>query len=152
MVDQRTSHSREVVSTIRQAFQGQIRVFDAEIRLHVVMKDSVKAGVSILEYDPQSPAAHSYVQLANEVIQVVEELGPSSRRDQGMMAASAVVLPTLPLPQSPGSQVATLSAPVEAGSTLDEPRETAPRTVRREPLRFLDFLAGRDGWLGNGDQ
>ena len=152
MVDQRTSHSREVVSTIRQAFQGQIRVFDAEIRLHVVMKDSVKAGVSILEYDPQSPAARSYIQLAQEVIQAVEELGPSTRRGQGV-AAAAVVLPTLPPPQASGVQVATISAPVASESPLQEqPDEVVTRTVRHEPLRFLDFLAGRDGWLGSGDQ
>src|SRR4051812_40610375 len=35
MVDPRTSHSREVVATIRQAFAGQIRVFAAEIRMQV---------------------------------------------------------------------------------------------------------------------
>ena len=75
MVDQRTSHSREVVATIRQAFAGQIRVFAAEIRLHVVLKDSTKAGLSIIEYDPQSAGAQAYMSLADEMIEMVDAMG-----------------------------------------------------------------------------
>ena len=164
MVDQRTSHSREVVSTIRQAFADQIRVFDAEIRLHVVLKDSTKAGLSIREYDPQSAGAIAYDRLAAELIEFVDSRGPTTPRNQ-RAAAAAVVLPSFtpppPTPPAPLSApapeaeapVATLSpeAPPIA-EPVPEPPVARSRTTRTEPLRFAEFLAGRDGWLGRGDQ
>src|SRR5947208_1648143 len=92
MVDPRTTHSREVVATIRQAFADQIRVFDAEIRLQVVLKDSVKAGMSIGEYDPRSAAALAYTKLAGEVIEVTKS-SPRPSRPSGSFAMP----PTPPL-------------------------------------------------------
>ena len=68
LVDQRTAHSREVVRVIRGSLAGQVNVFDCEVRLHVALKETAKAGRSILEYDSGSPAAETYRALAREVL------------------------------------------------------------------------------------
>ena len=91
MVDTRTTHSRQIVSAVRRSFQGKIRVFDTMIRLQVALKESSKAGVSVLRYDPQSPSAMLYRNLANEVLAVVEEIGytstPHRRSTDGWIAS-----------------------------------------------------------------
>lgn len=152
MVDQRTSHSREVVATIRQAFAGQIRVFDAEIRMQVVLKDSTKAGLSIQEYDPNSTGSQSYNKLAAEVLDSLQSMQPTAVRPARPHPVS-IVLPSLPAPpQEEQIAKAETRAPVAAAIVAASP-QPAPRArpVHSEPLRFADFLVGRDGWLGVGD-
>src|SRR5260370_42156444 len=63
LVDQRTAHSREVVKVVRSSLDGQGNVFETEVRLHVALKESAKAGRSILEFDPTSPSAEAYRRL-----------------------------------------------------------------------------------------
>jgi chromosome partitioning protein len=70
LVDQRTAHSRDVVKLVRSSLDGQVNVFDTEVRLHVALKESAKAGRSILEYDGHSPSATAYRTLAQEVMAV----------------------------------------------------------------------------------
>lgn len=67
MVDSRTKHCREVVAAVRESLPGRVNVFDAQIPIHVRLKDSAKAGVSIFTYDPGSKAAQAYHNLAKEV-------------------------------------------------------------------------------------
>lgn len=145
MVDPRTAHAREVVSTVRQAFEGQIRVFEAEIRLQVALKDTSKAGVSIFDYDPRSAAAQAYSRLAQEVIAVVQETGGAPAWPHPATPAAAT-LPTLPV-EAP---VATLEAPASVAAP-PTPARARTRPVLTERLRFADFLVGRDGWLGGND-
>jgi chromosome partitioning protein len=66
LVDQRTGHSRDVVRVVRSSLAGQVNVFESEIRLHVALKETAKAGRSILEFDPTSPSAESYRLIARE--------------------------------------------------------------------------------------
>jgi chromosome partitioning protein len=68
MVDQRTAHAREVVKVVRTSLDGQVNVFASEVRLHVALKETAKAGRSILEYDSNSPSAAAYRGLASEVL------------------------------------------------------------------------------------
>jgi chromosome partitioning protein len=70
LVDQRTAHSREVVKVVRSSLDGQVNVFGTEVRLHVALKESAKAGRSILEFDSASPSAAAYRRLAGEVLAV----------------------------------------------------------------------------------
>jgi chromosome partitioning protein len=70
LVDQRTAHSREVVRTVRSSLLGQVNVFETEVRLHVALKETAKAGRTILDYDSGSPSALAYRELAQEVLQV----------------------------------------------------------------------------------
>ena len=70
LVDQRTAHSREVVKTVRSSLAGQVKVFETEVRLHVALKETAKAGRTILDYDTSSPSAQAYRQLALEVLNV----------------------------------------------------------------------------------
>jgi len=68
MADQRTAHSREVVQSTRERFNGSnIRVFDTVIKTSVRLKESPVSGQSILKYDPTSEAAAAYKHLAKEV-------------------------------------------------------------------------------------
>jgi chromosome partitioning protein len=68
LVDQRTAHSRDVVKVVRSSLDGQVNVFQTEVRLHVALKETAKAGRSILEYDTNSPSALAYRKLASEVL------------------------------------------------------------------------------------
>lgn len=67
MVDGRTRHSREVVAAVRETLPGQVPVFDTQIPVDVRLKDSARAGISVLGYDPTGRASMAYRELAVEV-------------------------------------------------------------------------------------
>ena len=69
LVDQRTAHSRDVVKVVRSSLQGQVNVFETEVRLHVALKESAKSGRTILDFDGHSPSAVAYRNLAAEVLE-----------------------------------------------------------------------------------
>jgi chromosome partitioning protein len=62
----RTLHSEEVLSRVRERF-GSL-VFDAVVRQSVRFPEASSGGLSILEYEPSSPGAQVYRQLAAEVL------------------------------------------------------------------------------------
>jgi chromosome partitioning protein len=92
LVDQRTAHSREVVRVIRGSLDGQVNVFETEVRLHVALKETAKAGRSILEYASDSPSAESYRSLADEVLAV---LGDTPTRSRPTSAPARLELPVM---------------------------------------------------------
>jgi len=118
LVDQRTAHSREVVRVIRGSLDGQVNVFESEVRLHVALKETAKAGRSILEYDGTSPSAETYRALAREVL---AELGDQPRAD-APSAHRLLALPRL---------------------VAQQPLEVAALAVHDAP-QFETFV--RDGW------
>jgi chromosome partitioning protein len=61
----RALHSDEVLGRVREHF-GDL-VFEAVIRTSVRFPEASSGGVSILEYEPRSPGAVAYRQLAEEV-------------------------------------------------------------------------------------
>lgn len=71
MVDPRTVHAREVVESVRSSLEGQVNVFRTEVRLHVVLKETARAGRSILDMDSGSAAARAYRGIATELLSVV---------------------------------------------------------------------------------
>jgi chromosome partitioning protein len=92
MVDSRTRHSREVVTAVRETLPGRVNVFESQIPVHVRLKDSTKAGVSILTYDPHSRAATAYRELGVEVearLRQVETESPRQLRDSFAAAVAA---------------------------------------------------------------
>ena len=66
MVDTRTLHAREVISTIRQQFGD--RVFETQIPRTVRFPDATVAAAPITSYDPKSKGAQAYRRLARELI------------------------------------------------------------------------------------
>jgi chromosome partitioning protein len=130
LVDQRTAHSRDVVKVVRSSLDGQVNVFQTEVRLHVALKETAKAGRSILEYDTNSPSAAAYRQLASEVLGVCGDT-PN---------ADFVVVSTL------------LELPVHTVSTPDSaPTEdlVPVRPRRPEVPAFSSFVVeGSQRWLG----
>jgi chromosome partitioning protein len=66
MFDGRTTHARDILDEVRSAFGDQ--TFKAVIRYSVRAKESVVMGQSILSYDPRSPLAEAYRELAAEII------------------------------------------------------------------------------------
>lgn len=66
MYDPRTLHSREVLSTVQQAFGDQ--VFTTVIHRTVKFPDAAVAGEPITTFAPGSPGAEAYRQLAREVL------------------------------------------------------------------------------------
>ena len=138
LVDLRTSHSREVVKVVRSSLHGQVNVFTTEIRLHVALKETAKAGRSILEYDGASKSAAAYRSLAQEVLQVCGDKAalPLSDEVNDEVAEQAVEnLLDLPILMAPEPELEPEVVPVK------RPRADAPA--------FEMFLAeGPERWLG----
>ena len=128
LVDQRTSHSREVVKVVRSSLDGQVNVFETEVRLHVALKETAKAGRSILEYDSASPSADAYRNLAIEVLEVCGDVATPRERS----------LPTV------------LELPIHVAAAPEPEPEIVPvRSRRLEVPTFENFvLEGSQGWLG----
>jgi chromosome partitioning protein len=68
MTNFRTLHSREVIDVTRKAFGDRIRVFDTTIPTSVRFKEAPAAGMSIINYAPNSEGADAYRSLTEEVL------------------------------------------------------------------------------------
>jgi chromosome partitioning protein len=66
LVDLRTLHAQEAIDLLEESF-GE-RVFASRIRKTVRFAEAPVKGMSVLKYDPDGMAAHSYRQLAKEVL------------------------------------------------------------------------------------
>ena len=137
LVDQRTGHSRDVVHAVRTSLDGQVNVFQTEVRLHVALKESARLGRSILETDPLSPSAAAYRMLAREVLAWLGE-GPVAEVPVGAMIdepepQQALVAATAPLPHP------SLRGDLSQGE----------RSVAVQLPRFAEFVEGWPRWLGS---
>jgi len=66
MFDGRTLHSREAIEILEENFGD--RVFASRIKKTVRFAEAPVKGMSVLKYDPDGIAAHSYRALAKEVL------------------------------------------------------------------------------------
>jgi chromosome partitioning protein len=66
MMDTRTLHAKEAIELLEENF-GE-RVFASRIRKTVRFAEAPVKGMSVLKYEPDGMAAHSYRQLAKEVL------------------------------------------------------------------------------------
>ena len=66
MVDTRTLHAKEAIELLEENFGD--RVFASRIRKTVRFAEAPVKGMSVLKYEPDGIAAHSYRQLAKEVL------------------------------------------------------------------------------------
>ena len=135
LVDQRTAHAREVVKLVRSSLDGQVRVFETEVRLHVALKETARAGRSILDYDSHSPSAEAYRKLAREVMQAAGE-SPVHPRPDAPAAVEAVSLLDGPI---------LITALVDRAEPEPTPLALAEaRTSTTDAPRFETFVM--DGW------
>jgi cellulose biosynthesis protein BcsQ len=159
MVDIRTGHSREVVRTVRSSLAGQVRVFETDVRLQVVLKETAKAGRSILDFDSNSPSAAAYRNLAYELMTVVGDAPaepPVRGRTESPVASvpEPVVEPVLDEDEiEPASVVEPLvEAPVPVAAAPAAPSPASVVAAAWTSLAFEDFLEGREQWLGSGSR
>ncbi len=68
MTNSRTLHSQEVIEVTKKAFGDRIRVFKTTIPLSVRFKEAPAAGMSILNYAPNSDGAEAYRLFTKEVL------------------------------------------------------------------------------------
>jgi len=68
MADTRTLHTREVLTSARNALGGQVKVFDPVIKMNVRLKEAPVAGESILTYAGNSNVAQAYRALALDIL------------------------------------------------------------------------------------
>jgi chromosome partitioning protein len=66
LVDTRTLHAKEAIELLEENFGD--RVFASRIRKTIRFAEAPVKGMSVLKYDPDGVAAHSYRQLAKEVL------------------------------------------------------------------------------------
>ncbi len=134
LVDQRTAHAREVVKTVRSSLSGQVMVFDTDVRLHVALKETARAGRSILDYDTHSPSALAYRNLAREVLTACGD-GASSALPKATATVRVENLLDLPI------RVAMPPGPERTLVPARQQRAAAPT--------FESFLVdGWQRWLG----
>lgn len=74
MVEARTLHAQEVLSSVRQVLGDHIHIFNPVIRRTVRVREAAVAGTSILHYTPSHPVADAYRQLAAELSQRIHSL------------------------------------------------------------------------------
>lgn len=63
---ERTSHSNEIVSELKEYFKGKIKIFNPAKKT-VKFLESVVVGKSIIDYAPTSDVAKEYLNIAKEV-------------------------------------------------------------------------------------
>jgi hypothetical protein len=109
-------------------------VFETEIRLHVALKETAKAGRSILEFDPHSPSAKAYRRLASEVLQACGDAP----------ATPVEILPAIDSTES------LLDLPILVAPAPEAEQPVArPRVRRAEAPQFENFVVeGWQRWLG----
>jgi chromosome partitioning protein len=67
LVDGRTLHAKEALELLEENF-GE-RVFASRIKKTIRFAEAPVRGMSVLKYEPDGVAAHSYRQLAKEVLE-----------------------------------------------------------------------------------
>jgi chromosome partitioning protein len=130
LVDHRTAHAREVVKVVRTSLAGQVNVFESEVRLHVALKETAKAGRSILEYDTNSRSAEAYRKLAGEVLAVCGDTAPAPET-----VVRLLDLPVHTLPVAVEPKVEPVPAP-------------APSRPPEIPSLGTFVVEGSHRWLG----
>lgn len=70
MYQSRPQLCRSVCSSVHEIYGEDLHVFERPIEYSIKIAECPAAGRSILEYDPRNPAAASYRQLAQEVLQL----------------------------------------------------------------------------------
>lgn len=68
MVDRRANFTREVISSIEEAYGGNIKIFGEHIPRSVRVTEASANGVSILRYDPTGKVTAAYTALVREVL------------------------------------------------------------------------------------
>ena len=68
MVDSRANFTREVISSIENAYGGNIRIFGEHIPRSVRVTEASANGISIFQHDPNGKVAAAYDALTREVL------------------------------------------------------------------------------------
>jgi chromosome partitioning protein len=68
MVDRRATFTREVISTIENAYGGNIKIFSEHIPHSVRVTEASASGVSIFTHDPNGKVAAAYSAFVREVL------------------------------------------------------------------------------------
>ncbi|HVC34806.1 MAG TPA: ParA family protein [Chloroflexota bacterium] len=116
MVDGRTRHCREIVNAVRETLPGQVPVFATQIPVDVKLKESSRAGVSVLAHDPVSRSAIAYRGLAVEV---------------------ALYLKGLPIPVSVDAAVDDAAEPPEPPLSTDSIDEMSTASIEQTAATAL---------------
>lgn len=128
MVDGRTKHSRDIVQLVRENLPGQVPVFKTEIPVDVKLKESSRAGRTVLQLDPRTRGARAYRELANEVAVLVPaaklatasvqnvtiELKPPTPAN-GSVPETGSIAPLAPPPVPTANEVSRNHSPVSHG-------------------------------------
>lgn len=73
MVDRRTSISRSTISTA-QKFLSENEIFQTTIPANTIFQQAESSGQTIIKYRQQASGAQAYIQLAKELIEILESI------------------------------------------------------------------------------
>jgi len=68
-VNTRTNHEKDIIGKLREAYGGQIKIFDVMIPESVRAKECTAFGVSIYKHDGKGKVAKSFEELTREVME-----------------------------------------------------------------------------------
>lgn len=71
-VDSRLLNARSIIEQIREAYQGKMNVFEAEIPKRVAVSEAQGQGKSIIAYERGNEAAEAFIKLSKEVVKLCE--------------------------------------------------------------------------------
>ncbi|HET7077972.1 MAG TPA: AAA family ATPase [Chloroflexia bacterium] len=115
-LDTRANLTRRLTDTLREAYSGDIRVFDTTIPKAIRVVESSTMGKSVIAFDPESPPAQAYRRLARELLGVM-----------GLLEGPVVEEPVEDEPPAPATNGAA-DASSEAVPPPSRPRGRRPRT------------------------
>ncbi|HEX5414227.1 MAG TPA: ParA family protein [Chloroflexota bacterium] len=151
MVDGRTKHSHDIIQLVRENLVGQVPVFKTEIPVDVRLKESSRAGMTVLRLDPRARSSRAYRELAKEIaIMVPAARVAPSREPLVPNRASALLNERASTPVLGNGTRNSVTATSDGVVTL--PREpvlaTAPAANRPTPGPAVPRLPGICPYLG----
>ena len=133
LFDKRTKYSQTMFDEIKMFFRDQM--LDVVIRMNVALKKAVPAGVSVMQFEPDSTGASDYSALAQEVLRIEGD----SEFEKAMAEVSAEA--QTPAPAVPAN------GPREATFAIDAPSANEVYVVGD----FNNWQVGSDGRLSKAD-
>lgn len=68
MVDCRTNYAKDIISMIKETYNGKLKIFGQNIPLSVRASEISVEGKSIYAHDPNGKAARAYAELTNDIL------------------------------------------------------------------------------------
>lgn len=141
LFDKRTKYSQTMFDEIKMFFRDQM--LDSVIRMNVALKKAVPAGVSVMQFEPDSTGAADYTSLAQEVLRIEGD----SEFENAMAEVSSDKQAAAPAPSPAPVASVQASGTREAVFAIDAPSANEVYVVGD----FNSWQVGSEGRLSKAE-